>query len=228
MGALSVLPTSYSALTSFETCPKKHYLTRITKEVDDPMGESALWGLRVHEALELYLRDGKPLPTGVRQYQKYADLLAERAKGGKLLLEQQLAVDRAFQPTGWWDDDAWFRGIVDVAIIHGEKAFIFDWKTGKKKSDHDQLQLFAALLASHYPNIETISTAYVWLQAQEITSKTFTRDEAMLVWAPLTARIANLENALDTESWPAKPNGLCKRWCPVGAAKCEHCGIRST
>ena len=46
-------PWSYSALTSYETCPKRYQLTRVTKQVTEPQTEATRWGNEVHKALEL-------------------------------------------------------------------------------------------------------------------------------------------------------------------------------
>jgi CRISPR/Cas system-associated exonuclease Cas4 (RecB family) len=216
-----VIPASYSSISNFETCPRKHYLTRVAKRVKEPEGEALRWGNTVHTALEKYLRDGAPLPKGCVQYQPFADKLANKVPGAQVLVEQQLAVNVAFQPTGWWDKDAWFRGKIDVALVFEGKAWLFDWKTGKKKDDHDQLQMFAALFASHHPEVETFDTAYIWLESKQLTRETFTRDEARTFWADLVPRVERLAEAAKHDVWPARPSGLCG-WCAVGGALCEH------
>jgi len=219
-----VLPTSFSSLSKFETCPRQYYYQKITQEVQDPPGEAALWGSRVHEALEEYLRDGKELPNTVKMYQKYADQLKDRFPDGELLVEKELAVDANFQPCAWGDPNAWFRGIIDVAILHDGALYMFDWKTGRKKSDFDQLTLFAAMATSYYPEAQQIHAAYIWLKEKAVTRKSFTRDEARKAWADLSPRVKRLEEALEYDNWPARPSGLCKRWCAVGRLRCEHCG----
>lgn len=221
------LPTSFSALDSFETCPLKHYLTRVSKEVPDPPGEAIQWGNTVHKALEKYLRDEAALPKSVAPYQKYADQIKRQAgaTGANLLVENQLCVDEAFQPTGWWDKNGWFRGVIDVALMEPTAARVFDWKTGKQKDNFDQLEMFAALITSHYPEVETIHSAFVWLQPRKLTKKTFAQEAARRFWAKLTPRVDRLQEAFETNKWPARPSGLCKNWCPVGSKNCSHCGV---
>jgi hypothetical protein len=225
MATVNVLPTSFSALSSFETCPRKHYYLRITKEVADPPGEAAMWGDRVHKALEAYLRNGTPLPTTIKAYQALADKLANKFSDATLLVEQQLSVNKDLEPVGWWDKSGWFRGIIDVALVRGDTAYVFDWKTGKQKDDFAQLKMFAALMSVHYPQLKTIHSAFVWLQPKTITSETYDVLEARTFWENVNQRIIRLENALEDDKWPAKPSGLCQRYCPVGRARCEHCGI---
>lgn len=224
MGQIKVVPTSFSALNSFETCPKKHYLTRVVKEVADPMGEAALWGDRVHKALEAYLRKGTALPKGMKEYQPLADKLANRFPDANLLVEQQLAVNADLEPVGWWDKTAWFRGVIDVALLKDQTAYVFDWKTGKQKDSFDQLHMFAALITAHHPQIEHIHSAFIWLQPRTLTTESFTEEQARRFWPTINNRITRLEDALASDKWPAKPSGLCRKYCPVGRSRCEHCG----
>ena len=57
---------SYSALTAFETCPRRFELTRVTRQVKEPQTEATIWGNEVHKALELFAKDGKPLPKNLK------------------------------------------------------------------------------------------------------------------------------------------------------------------
>jgi len=141
-----------------------------------------------------------------------------------LLVESKLAVDHDLEPCTWDSEDAYFRGIIDVAVVKGDKAYAFDWKTGRQKDDHDQLNLFSALLFAHYPALEQVASAYVWLQNSAVTSAVMFRSEVSDVWAHLATRVHQLVKALEHDNWPARPSGLCKRWCPVGYKRCEYCG----
>ena len=64
-------PWSYSALTAYETCPKRYQLTRVTKQVVEPQNEATKWGNEVHKALELFAKGQKPLPKSLEDYGKY-------------------------------------------------------------------------------------------------------------------------------------------------------------
>ena len=66
---------SYSSLKEFENCPKKYQEVRILKNysfVDTPQ---TIYGKEVHEALELYVRDGKPLAKNYLRFKKMVDTL---------------------------------------------------------------------------------------------------------------------------------------------------------
>ena len=62
---------SYSALTSYETCPRRFQLTRVTKQVVEPQTTATLWGNKVHKALEDFANGKKPLPEDMQEYGKY-------------------------------------------------------------------------------------------------------------------------------------------------------------
>lgn len=220
-----ILPTSFSALDSFETCPRRHYLTRISKQVKDPPGEAAQWGQAVHKALDKYLKgDPSALSKSMRGYSKIADAVLDSIPGAEVYSELQLAVDHELEPCGWWDKSGWIRGIVDVLVLDGAKAYALDWKTGKRKDDNGQLALFAGLVFAHYPEVERVQTGYVWLPDKRLDPKRYDRDDAPTIWQDIAPRVNHLVRAEAAGNWPARPSGLCRNWCPVGKALCEHCG----
>jgi len=91
--------------------------------------------------------------------------------------------------------------------------------TGKRKPS-DQLSLYAAYIFSHYENVDTVTTSFVWLKENKLDNETFTRDKMGEIWQNLMPRITRLERAYEKNSWPAKPSGLCP-WCPLGRERCE-------
>ena len=52
---------SFSALKMYENCPRRYMHQRINKEVQDEGSDASKYGERIHEALELRLRDQSPL-----------------------------------------------------------------------------------------------------------------------------------------------------------------------
>lgn len=213
---------SYSSITSFEQCPKRHYHLKVAKDVTEPPSDALTWGNTVHKALENRLRNGTQLPKGMQSYEPYAVSLA--AKPGSLLVEEEIALDRDFNRVGWWDRSAWMRGKLDVAIVNGRKAGIFDWKTGGRKPDNDQLTLFAGLAFTVMPEVETVTTGFIWLKDGKFDKQVFTREQNAEIWTDWLSRIQRLERAHRDDKWPANPSGLCRAWCPVGRSRCEFCG----
>lgn len=207
------MPWSYTALTSFEQCPKRYLHTRVVKDVVEPEHQALLWGNQVHKALEERVRDGKPLPTGMTQWEPLAARIA--ALEGELITERQIALDKAFKPTDWFGKDVWVRGIIDVGAVNGDKVIALDWKTGRPKPDMEQLKLFAALAMAVWPQVQTVKTGYVWLTTLDLETQTYTREDLPSIWGGFLGRLKRLDRAFHDDHWPENPSGLCKNWCPV-------------
>ena len=86
---------------------------------------------------------------------------------GDRIVERQLAIDKNLVPCDWEDPNAWCRGIVDIGVVGSTTAYLLDWKTGKRKVDHDQLMLFAGLAFAHWPQLERVVTGYIWLKVKK-------------------------------------------------------------
>lgn len=212
---------SFSALNSFETCPHRHYRTKVIKDIKEPDSEQLRWGNRVHKALEKRIRDGTPLPKEMQKWEPM--VLKLLSKKGDSIAEQKLCLNEELCATDWFAKDSWLRGVVDYMLVDGDKAVALDWKTGKPKDDHDQLMLFAALLFHRYPELETIRTGYVWLAHNcKITTKEFTRADVPAIWEEFLPRVRRLQMAHTKDKWEKKPSGLCRAWCPV--LDCEFNG----
>ena len=216
-------PWSYSALTAYETCPRRYYLTRVAKEVVEPPTEATIWGNRVHSAIEDYIKSGKPIPTGMEKWGQMAEQF-KGVKDGEVFAEMKLAITSDFIPTEWESSDAWCRSIVDAGVIRSTKISAVDWKTGKRKRDSTQLKLFAGMLFAHYKGVEVITTGFVWLKENKVDKERFTRNDIPEIWGEFLPRVGRLEHAYRDSAWEPRPSGLCKKWCPVGKHKCSFCG----
>lgn len=220
-------PWTYSQLDSFENCPKKFYHLKVIRDVVEPPTVHTDWGTKVHTALENYIKDGECLPEGMTQWDNLAKKLA--ALPGEKHTEIKFAVDKGFQPCDW--KQSWSRGIADLLVVHKDKAVVIDYKTGKRKPT-EQLDLYANYVFHHYPQVNVVSTGFVWLKDRRIDwnfgrdeGKPFSRGEVPFVWNSFLPRIRKLESAYERDKWPAKTSGLCKAWCPV--LSCEFNGRRN-
>jgi hypothetical protein len=211
---------SYSVLDSFETCPRRHNLTKVSKVVQqDPPSQEVQWGRDVHKAIELRLEGKAPLPPAMAHYEGMLKLLT--SKHGKRLNESKFAINQNFQPCGWRDPLTWCRVIIDTGLVGTTTAFMADWKTGKRKPNSDQLKLCAAVGFAQYPYLESIHTAFIWLKDKKIDSEMFTRQQVDSIWNEFLPRVKRLELAHQTNTWQPKPSGLCGKWCPVTKQHCE-------
>jgi len=220
---------SYTALQDYETCPHAYAAKRVYKTVKDEMSPEGLWGNEVHKKLEQRLVHKTPLPADM-PFEKWATVIERSIEpGDELKCEMQLALNREFKPTGWFAKDAWCRGIVDVMLIkeNGATAYVYDWKTGKVKTDQTQLKLFVGILSRAYPDIERFITKFVWLKHNKVTPSQVEGDRFLKEWVPdiwreIYPRVKRMEEAYNAEVFPMKPNGLCGKYCPV--ITCPHNG----
>jgi hypothetical protein len=213
---------SYSSLTAFETCPKRYYLTRVSKEVTEPPTEATTHGNNVHKALEDRLKSKKPLSKSMDHYEKYCAKI--ESVPGTVYAEQKIALNNKFEQTGWVSGDCWVRMILDVTIDSGDKAVTLDWKTGKAKPESKQLALCAAGVMHTRPKVNEVRTGFIWLKDDKMTTETYTRDQLPEIWQEFVPRVKRLGYAYEENKWEAKPSGLCRAWCPVGKALCSFCG----
>ncbi len=206
------LAHSYSSLKQFDNCPKQYYMQRISREVKQLPGEASMYGERIHEQFENRLQKHTQLPEESAQYERLCKAWEDMP--GELFGEQELTLNKNLQPTGWWDDDAWLRAKLDTLVLNGELAVVGDWKTGKHRPDFSQLALFALQTFKHYPDVNKVQAAFVWLKTEQIDTRTYTRADEPELWEALLGRIARIEHALEQNNWPVRPSGLCP-WCPA-------------
>lgn len=204
---------SYSRLKSLEDCPRKFHELSILKSVKEEPNENTDYGTEVHLAFANRLKKGTPLPLHLRHHEKLLASLA--AAPGEHIVEQKVAINANYEPTGWFDKDVYCRVISDLTIINGSRAAMFDWKTGKMSDDFSQLRLAGAVIFLLAPELEQIDLAYVWLKNKQVTKERMLRGDCQTVWADLMPRLARYQAAFDQKSFPPRPNYLCKGWCPV-------------
>lgn len=213
---------SHSSLQAFETCPWRYYLTKVAKTVSERPTAATAEGQAVHKAMQLHVEGKQWLPD---KYQHWT-AIAERVKAmpGDIKCEQKIALTEAMNETTYFGKDVWLRVVFDVCIRGDKEAILLDWKTGKRKPDTDQLELFAAVGFEVYPKVERIRTGYVWLHAGKTDQETYQRDNKPALWKGFMIRVERMKEAHETNNFPKRPSGLCREWCPVGRRNCEHCG----
>jgi hypothetical protein len=209
------LSHSYSSIKLYENCPLRYYRQRIVKDVTDPGGEASKHGERIHAFLESRLK-GSGLDAEVAQYEPLCASVEKLAKQGELHIEKELVLTENLVPTGWWDSDAWLRSKLDVLVVIGADAVVMDWKTGKRNADQFQMQMFAAQVFKHFPDVQQVKTSLVWLKTMEMDTEVYNRADINTVWAEIMKRIQRIHSSVEHDNWPAKPSGLC-RFCP-----CRH------
>jgi hypothetical protein len=195
----------------------------VVKDVVDEGGDASKHGERIHEFLEHRLRENKELPQDMFRYEKLCLSVEKLSTGGELHIEKELVLTENLTPTGWWDADAWLRSKLDVLVIKGDTAVVMDWKTGKRRPDFFQMELFAAQVFKHFPEVQTCKTTLVWLKEMALDTETYERKQSNELWAKALGKISKIYKSLDHDNWPAKPSGLC-RYCPA-RHDCDYADI---
>jgi hypothetical protein len=211
---------SFSALDAFMTCPRKYEAEKVSKTVKEAKNAMADYGSDAHKAFELFLFKDKPLPLDLRHHQSMLERFKQAP--GEGFPEQKLALTAELKPTGFFDSDVWVRGIIDFAKVQGKNAVVVDWKFGKYKDGFDQIRLCTAILMAVMPEVENVVGAYYWAKEKRLTRTRIYRLDIPTIWGDFLPKVKRLESAFEKNDWPAKPSGLCRKYC--GVTGCEFHG----
>lgn len=213
---------SYSSISLFKQCPKKYYHLKVARDYEDKGSNATMYGQLIHKTLEDYMQDGVDIPPEHEYLRKYAEPLA--AIPGTKHCEVKLGVsktDTGYSSCEFFDKSAYYRGIADLVIIDGNKAWSIDYKTGKSSryADMSQLNLVASAVFLRYPEVDTINSALMFVVADDILKKKHYREHTASYLDAFAPYVERLEAAINNNVWNANPSGLCG-WCPV--TDCMH------
>jgi len=214
-------PWSFSALDDFINCPRSFEAKRVSKSVVEPRSPQMIWGEEVHKEFEDRLAVNKPLRLDLQEHEPY--IAAFEALDGMLFTEQKIALNKKLKPTSFFSYDVWFRGIIDASKIDSENrcAKVIDYKTGKRHTKPNQLILFALYVFAMYPEVDEVCSEFYWTkEPTNPTTNIYTRDQMDALWSKFVPDLRQYMEAFKTETWQARPSGLCNGWCPV--TECEH------
>jgi RecB family exonuclease len=208
---------SFSAVKTFESCPRKYYQVNILKAYPHEDTDATLYGKEVHTACEEYIRDGKPLGGHVR-FKPILDKL--NAYPGDKYCELEMAINKDGQAVPFDSDERMYRGIADLVIVDGDKARVIDYKTGSAKyPDPAQLELMAAMVFAKFPAVLKVSGALLFLLHNVLVKREYTRDQFTAILKQWQSKRAIIMACAETETWNPNPSGLCS-WCPHKS--CEY------
>jgi CRISPR/Cas system-associated exonuclease Cas4 (RecB family) len=214
---------SYSSIKQFQNCPRQYHETKILKRAKSQPTEATRYGELVHTAFENYVKDNTPLPEAFKNYQHFVEPLTRLT--GEIQCELKLAIRKDFTPCEFFASDVWFRGLPDLLAINRQTgvARVVDYKTGKSSryADTTQLELMAAMVMCHYPEIHTVKGVLLFVVANDIIKAEFTRAQLPTILSKWAGYAGNVEDALENGVWNPKASGLCK-FCPVSEATCEY------
>jgi hypothetical protein len=208
---------SYSSLKTFQQCPKKYYHLKVAKDVKDDGSEATVYGKELHKVAEDYIKDGTPIPERFAFIKKTVDALKNIP--GEKHTEIELGVFNnggKLSACGFYDKNAWYRGIADLLIINGDEGYLVDYKSSKnaKYADLKQLDLLAAAVFIHFPDIKSLKSALIFVVSNEFVNKEHTSQHKLAYFEHVRFDLERLEVAMKTGVWNAVSSPLCG-WCPV-------------
>ena len=206
---------SHSGLKDFEGCARRYHEIKVLKNYPFTDTVHTIYGKQVHEAAELYIKDGTPLPPEFDFIQPTLDVLNK--KTGRKLTEYEMGLRENLTPCAFNHADVWVRGIADLLIIDddGLKARVVDYKTGNDKyPDRDQLTLMSLMVFAHFPHIRQVNSALLFVVKNSMVTQTMTVEEKDFHWWRYRERVAKLAASYDNDLWNPTSTPLCG-WCPV-------------
>jgi hypothetical protein len=202
---------SYTLLSTWAICPHQAARRYIIKDIPYESTPAMEEGKRAHEQLANYIL-GHPNALAA-DLQRHEHLVMPLV--GKCKPELKLAIEGdQLKPVSFFDRDAWLRGVIDAHVIEGDKAVIFDWKTGKEREDPFELEIFGFLLRCHHPELEKIIGHYVWLRDNKVGEQHDVSDYAR-TWV----KVMNFYTEIEKGDYKKTPGPPCKL-CPV--LDCAH------
>lgn len=140
----------------------------------------------------------------------------------RIMVEHKVAFDTHGDGCGYFDKDAVFRAIIDLAAVTGYMAVLIDYKTSKEMKSSAQLERSALAMFMAHPKLQVIYTNFVSSRGQSSIRGRYLRNDMEDMLMKLTKSIGNVQQAYAEDKWPEKKSGLCRSWCPVKA--CEFFG----
>lgn len=218
---------SYSKLLMFESC-KLQYKLRYVDHVAEEKSPAADRGTAIHQMAEDFvIGKSKSLPTELLKFSDDFSALRNRYSNGLVEVEQEWGFDQNWEPTAY--KTAWLRMKAD-AVAYNERrneAIVIDFKTGKKFGNEikhgNQVQLYALASAIRMESIQKFTLELWYLDKDELTTNTFTREHAVNFVKQFDKRAKRIDHAHKTGVFEANPNMISCQWCSYGPQKGNQC-----
>jgi len=229
---------SFSSLNDFERCRFAAHLKhgiRVPEPVRElPPGKTEHAndrGTRVHTSAEEYVNGTsfELCDEAARYFHTHLALLRNLFEEGMVSLEGLWGYDSGWNPADW--KVAWHRCKLDAMVRWSStQATVIDYKTGKKFGNEikhgEQLRLYIINTFLRFPELEVCTGELWYLDQNEVTTMTLTRDQALRFKAGFNNRAVIMMTSTDF-----KPNAnvhSCK-WCFYGVRPdgqgTGHCSV---
>jgi hypothetical protein len=215
-------------MDTFESCPRQYFHRYVANDAPYLETEATRWGTTVHTACEEFVKGESDTLTTVMLDDFRPALEHMRTFDCDYRnVETEWAFNHQAQMCDFKSPDVFLRGYTDFEAVKGPKAWVVDYKTGKRHSKFEQVELYALTIWMRFPDVKEVTAGYMWLKERDpvqfISFRTLTRDKDMKrIWDARVERYERIKKAHETDVWQAKPTGLCG-WCSANfAGLCEY------
>lgn len=218
---------SHSRAVDFEKCRNLAFLKYVKRipEPDRPLPPGKTEhandrGSRVHDMLEHYVRgNSNDYPVEARTFRHEIDSMRKLFTAGVVSLEGEWGFSRAWETHDW--KTAWLRMKLDsLVFLAPHEAVAIDYKTGRHHGNEikhgEQVMLYQLAAFLRYPDLEVVTTELWYLDHDELTSRTFTRDQGLRFKKNWDQRGNTITT---TTEFPANPNRWSCQYCPYGTVE---------
>jgi hypothetical protein len=211
-------PWTYTLLNDFNNCPRKAYHKYIAKDLPrEEKSAAQLHGILMHKGFERAINEVDAIGPEIDAVQPFRHMWGPLKRAGARA-EFKMGIAPDGTSASFWSNP-WGRGVADVLVMPDPRvALLVDWKTGKVREDKVELECQAVLAKANYPQLEKITGCYGWLQENRL-GKVYDLSDTAWAARSIAARVHEMQECADHESWPEAPNALCG-WCPV--KQCKH------
>lgn len=221
---------SWTKFETFESCPFKYNALYLEKSVtEDFAGEAVVWGRKVHEAAENFLRLNRPIPAEMGQFKEvWVDMKAQADRAAALVnvppsCESKWAIDFAGRQCSYMAPEVFIRGQSDYTYVNpNQKVVTLDWKTGKGKYPKaGQLEVLALLAKGQklFKKYTQFRGALVFLEADHMV-----RHDTSLA---SDAEHGEVLNRWQTTAMKIVECHMTNNWAQIATPLCGYCPVAS-
>lgn len=219
---------SYSRLSTYEKCALQAKYKYIDK-LPEPPSDALERGSQIHDQLAQYLRGDlprdNPFTPSVIPGWTYFGTLLNQLRDLQPMVEQQWGYNRAWEPTGWFGKDTWFRSVLDAALVYADDTGdVVDFKSGKPYSvdTAKQAELYAISMIRRYAELTHATVRFWYVDTAQKGAEAVYRFSREQAEAAVPRWEKKAERMLSDEIMAPRPGEHCK-WCPFAKSKGGPC-----
>lgn len=207
---------SYSAMATFEQCPRKFKLAYIDRAEapEFPPSPAMARGTKIHESVDMFLT-GKTEFLHPDIHATYGQFMMSLKNDHKdLRPEFAWGVTWDFKPCDYDHPAAMIHGFVDLLILpepSDSTILQYEWKTGNKyiESHRNQGWTYAVAMMTHFPERNGVDSMITYFDKVDYDKVHYPVGMIMEYRATLRRKISEI---VDEKRFPALPSFKCK-WC---------------